>query len=912
MRAFLGFELAVVLLCGLVILFLSEVTSRFAASLHQNSIGSAASGVHVSLYWMRRSLTQPYRTWYLHDSESYSTVGLEGRLPHSVVEQGHILLPLHVFYLRLCGQWLRWAQPDLAHTLLTDDDGLMEGRHADARIPHLAIATFAAGCVILVGAPGSWLLMRALVRLLACAVHERERVARVLLPKEKYGTSLAAAAASSSTLPVATEDTEYSDDCRRNAMATKMAAPHSMHAAAALLGALLIVVVGLLPLLVLEVCTWQPWCLAGSLLVWAVYAALKNELQLHVSEAEMSDDAFDLTSPIVENGAVMCYSLKRQPSLVPLVSSVAIATLMSLTHTSCLYITPLLYLWALTSIWQHGYKRVLVKVKDSAAGGASTAAAANCAAAEADGYARVGYSCYLDKMHMNACACYASMCSVLGLLLIIAPWCWHQQPLLSFVDLFASPPLPTAADKTGAFTAKGVVETSFTGAREMQARCLSGPSPFYTCALPAANAWRLSEWFGLPWTHAAKSFTRLFTSQDEYVNRESAHWLAFVTVVATALLNAPSVLALSFYRIRKPLLSFETPVRYAAERAAHQAAQQEHVKAKQRSHHGGGGSGAAAQTSSTPSASAGNERKRATVLTCLCREEYLVKQVVLLAWMLSLSTMSCTVLFMRNGPVSGVLALPCSSLLAAVYAVVYMLRRAHTLAFCPLPSSSTTTEKSSESTRRPETGNLQQGDAPALMHHDCDDPRPLPASRWCTSAVAPSLAHAADVAWLQMIFVASVLSTGALSWAVVPSFLRQLVVGCGGACTAFCLWKLRRWVAVDLSSSIFFKSGCGASALLLLVLVAQLFPHSENRASLSGYLSVFTNKFGDMYASTGETALRAFIYQCTVACAAYMSCILYASLRIGRLSLEPEEVMLMPIEAEPTLFSKPPRAKKQQ
>ncbi|KPA74778.1 hypothetical protein ABB37_09064 [Leptomonas pyrrhocoris] len=918
MRLFLGFELVVGLLCGLAVLLCTEGPSFFlTTSLPRDTITVTSPDVHLALYWLRRSLTQPYRGWYLHDAASYDTVGVAGRLPPSVVEQGRVLLPLHVLYLRLSGEWLRWTQPDLVRRLLPNSDdgnGLADGRYADALRVQQAIATVAAGCVVLIGAPGSWCFMRAVSQLLTRAARERVRVARMQLPAS------ASSSPSSSSSPPATEDAEGARGVKGKVKAAPIqveeedATPPSVHDAAVFFGALVIVGAGLLPLLLLEVCTLQPWCLVGSLVIWAVYAVLRDELQLHPRESDMSDDPFDLASPVMQEGAVVVYPLKRQPSVVPLASYVVIATFTSLSLTSCLYITPLLFLWALTSCWQHGSRRVLVKVKASAADTASTTAVTSD---RSGGYVRVGYSSYTDKSHMNACFCCASMSSVLTVLLLTTPWWWRQQPLLAFMDLFAGPPLPTAAHQSRqnhSSSLEGLMGRSFTGAREMQARCLSGPSPSYlSCALPAANAWQLSEWFGLPWTHAAQALTQLFAIEDDYVHRESARWLEFATVVMVVLGNAASVLTLTFYRIRKPPLTFETPVRYAAERAAHQAEQHAYWEAKRLSRRGGGGrSGAsrgsapppAAPPSSTSAAADGSEGKRAKVVTCLCREEYVVKQVVLLSWMLSLAILSGTALFMRNGPASGVLALPCSSLLAAVYVVASVLRRAHPLAFCPLPSSSTTAGRKAEGTQ-------QHNDPSALTQQDGDDPRPLPASRWCTSAVAPSLVHAADVTWLQMIFVASVLSTGALSWTVIPTVVRQMVIGVGSGGVALSLWRLRRWASLDLSSSVLFTCGGVASVCLWLLLTVQLLPPSGSFASSSSHLYTFTSRFGNMHASTGEAALRAFIYQCAVACGIYVSCIIYASLRVGRLALEPEEVRLVPIESELSFFSRPAESKKQ-
>jgi hypothetical protein len=894
------FQLTVALLC-VVVVFLLGV--KGTTPLVRVGMAATTPDVHVALYWVRRTLVLPYHTWYLHHTDAYPTVPLEVRLPDAVVRQGHILFPLHVFYLRFCGQWLHWTHPQLAHKLLSDDS-TQGGELAVANGLREAMAMVAAAFVVLVGAPGSWCLARVLTQLLTRAVQERERVARAQLPAATGETRRAASAAEA-------------DQAADAALGSARGAPPSdVRAAACFLGALLIVLVGLLPLLVVEVSTLQPWCLVGSLLVWAVYAVLQDELQRHVSEAETTDDAFNLTTPLIEEDAVVFFALKKQPGLKPLVSYAVLATLMSLTLPSCLYLTLVLFLWTLTSCWQHGYKRVLVKVKSAATRGGTTAVA------DSKDLLRVGYSCYADKLYMNLCFCYASLPSVLTLLAITTPWWWCQQPLLSFIDLFASPPLPSAENMTAA--AVTVMGRSFTGARELRADCLSGLTSYYNCALPTANGWQLSEWFGLPWTRLSESLTRFFMAKDTDVARESARWLEFATVVLVVLMNGASVLVLSFYRVRKPPLSFETPLQYAAERAAHQAEQEAYWEAKKSARRGSSGGGDGSQQRPSPSTTAA-EDKRAKVVTCLCREEYVVKQAVLLCGMLALAAASCTVLILRNGPASGVASLPCSSLLAAVHAVIAVLRRTHPLAFIRSPSSGSSHIGASTQCAQPVRVSPSQQkpqkeeevyDPSALTQQDRDDPRPPAASLWCSSAVAPSLAHVADVAWLLLMATATLLSTGALSWPVVPAVLRHGVVGMCGGFTGFALWRLRRWAVADFTSSVLFAGGCVASLLLTVLLVAQLIPQTsaEGLPSLHGgirYLSVVMDRLGDVYTGTDDAALRAYVYQCAVACITYVSCAVYAALRIGRLAIEPEEVWLVPIEAELNYFSKATPPKKQ-
>lgn len=935
MRAFLFFEVTVALLCAAVVLSLSKNTLLSnAAAIHHGRHGLATTpDAHLALFWLHRSLTTPYRAWYLHDTDAYATAPLQGRLPHSAVEQGRVLLPLHVIYLRLCGQWLRWARPELTSSLrqLTGDElsSSSSGLTSQPAVTLFsalqeAVATVAACCVTLIGAPASWYFAETLARLLTRAVRERVRVARMQLPPSSEEAHLAAAAAAAEQNEFFTANLTRSTDkaaphptasthatTAAEPKTSEVATPHNVHNATVFLGALLVVVMGLLPLLVVEVGTLQPWCLVGSLLVWAVGAVLQDAQTLHTSETDMPDDAFDLSAPIVEEGPIVFYSAKQQPSLVPLVCYTVIATCMALTLHSCLHVVPLFLLWALTSCWQHGYKRVLVKMKEKASG----------LAAHGDHCTRVGYSCYADKLHMNECFCYVSVASVTTVLLLTTPWWWLKQPLLTFMDLFVSPKLPGNATADAA-TLAVLHARSFTGARELHANCLSGLTPYYTCARPTANGWRLSEWFGLPWTRVAKSLTGLFFAHDDDVDRESARWLDFPTLVLAVLANAPSVLVIAFYRVRKPPLSFETPLQYATERAAQQAEQQAYWEKKRQARSGGGAHPTPTASSSSASSSAVQERKRAKVVTCLCREEYLAKQVVLFCWMLSLAVTSGTLLFVHNGPASGVLALTCGALLAAVYAIVWVLRRAHRLAFAAWPSTTTpaaaaprlnreTMNRTSTSAEAQQPRQTEDAKDPsALTQQGCDDPRPPAASRWCTSAVAPSLAHAADVAWLLLLLLASVLSTGALTWAVVPPLARQgaLVVVGGGVGVA--LHRLRQWAQVDFTSSVLFTCGCAASLLLALILLLQLF----SSTTMSTARSVFrlTSKFGDLHSRTGDVALRTLVYQCAVAYAAYVGCVVYASLRIGRLALEPEEVSLVPIESELSFFNKPTQTKKNQ
>ncbi|KAK7201842.1 hypothetical protein NESM_000251300 [Novymonas esmeraldas] len=892
MREFFLFEAAALLLCWFALLLITEcptsaVLLRELVVSVQQALGKptlsgavleqyrvaddALPDELLALFWLRRAATQPYATWYLHSSSTYPGVDAAMRLPKSVVAEGQILYPVHVIYLYLSGLWLRLVRPDLAATLLSPQ---RQPRltNADAAELRQTLAWMGIACVVLIGAPAVWCLVSRLTSLLRCAVRERESASRLRLPADVCAAVAASAVGATTTTAAAARAAAGVKSERLAGLGAR-----ETSAVATFLGSLIVVLMGMVPLMVMEVCTMQPWCLCGSLLVWAVYWVLANELQLHASESDMTDDAFDLATPVVVEGAVQFFTMRQAPRTYPLMALSLSTTVMALASPSCLFAVPLLVLWVLSACWQHGHRRVLATMK--------VAAGARAESADRHGYVRLGYSRYCDKLWMNTCFSGATVCSACLVLLVTTPWWYHQQSVLSFMDLFASPPLPATAAASA---------LSFTGGREMVARCLRGPYTHYTCAQPTPNMWRLTEWFGMPWTGLAKSLTRLFTLDRDYVNKESPLWLKYIMIVLLVLVNGGGILVLALYRIRAPPLAFETPAQYATLRAEHDAERQAYWETRRGAARRGGrgaqppGSGSAAEPM----------KKRAVTATCVSREEYVVKQVVLVCWMLCIATTSGTVLFLRTVPSSCALTFPCSALLAAVYVLIRVLRRDLPLAFHPIAVPPPRAGGPAAAAGAAEAaGNAEAHDASALVHLDRGDPQPPAASRWCTTAVAPSLAHVADVAWLYLVFTATALGTGALTWMTVPVLLRHgvLLLLCG--CIAVSLLLLRRWARVDTTSNIFFKLGSLGNGLLALVLAAQAVPQTAASAAARQPVRL-TDFAGDVYGTADDNTLRALVYQGVAACVLYACCIVHGTLRLARLALEPEEVRLVPIEEE--------------
>ncbi|GET86148.1 hypothetical protein, unknown function [Leishmania tarentolae] len=840
----------------------------------------------LSLFWMRRAMVQPYKSWYLHSSEAYSGVPVAMRLPKDVVAEGQILYPLHVLYLYGHGVWLQWVRPDLAMKLFTPLE-VPRLTHSDLMELRNTLACVSVGCVILVGAPGAWCLARALSRLLRRAACDRERAACLHLPADVCATVTAPpkdAATASARWP----DERIID--KEKALAGVAAG--ATRNVAAFLGAFITVVTGMLPLLVMEVCTMQPWCLCGSLLVWALFFAIQNELHLHADEAHMADSSFDVVTPILVRNSVEFLGLKQEPSIWPLVALSLTATVIALAMPSCLLVTLLFFLWNLSACWQRGYRRVCVRVMLPRE--VSTPSLGH------DNYVRMGYSCYRDTFWVNRCFCCATLFSVCLVLTVTTPWWLHQQPVLTFMDLFASPPMPSPIAATkgeAAVHAMNPANLSFTGGHEMHVCCLAGPYSYYNCAQPAPNMWRLTEWLGLPWTALAKTLTWVFTVNERDIHEASPMWLNYSTITLLTLVNAGSILVLAFYRFRKPPLSFETPEAYAAQRVGgHDDARPPAPSAPQLKR----------MPASTAQGSVGGEHRREKVVTCLSREEYVVKQAVLLCWMLSASTISGTVLLLRNAPSSCVLVFPCGSLLGAAYVMICILRRERPLAFYPGPQQLEKAGgdacKMKKAAATPVASQGTQGHGfPAPMQKDDEHLRPSAASRWCTTAVAPSMAHAADVVYLYLVFAASVLGTGALTWATVPMLLRYgiLLLLCG--CAAVSLAQLRTWAQTDTTCYILVRLGSLTCFVLGLLLAAQAVPQSSASAA-AHWLVRFTDKMGDVYTHTGDNTLRLLIYQCIASCFLYTSCVVHATLRVAQLALEPEETDLAPIEEERRLL----------
>ncbi|CBZ24053.1 hypothetical protein, unknown function [Leishmania mexicana MHOM/GT/2001/U1103] len=941
MRGLILFEAAALLLCWVVLLILTEGPAttmllhdlvawaqrvlgksmvHSATLMPDRTLDNALPEELLSLFWMRRAMAQPYRSWYLHNSEAYSGVPATMRLPKDVVAEGQILYPFHVLYLYACGVWLQWMQPELAMRLLTPREQ-PRLTHSDAAELRSTLAWVSVGCVVLVGAPGAWFFAGTLSHLLRRAVCDRECASRLHLPADVCTTAAASAVLAAPPANAATASSRSPDETiigREKELAG--VATRETGDVAAFLGSLIIVLMGILPLLVVEVCTMQPWCLCGSLLVWALFFALQNELQLHVGEAQTTDASFDMSTPIVVGNGVEFCALKQEPSVCPLIALSVTVTVMSLAMPSCLFATLLFFLWSLSACWQRGYRRVLVKLK--------LPSGTRNPSVGKDGYVRMGYSCYRDTLWMNRCFCCATLFAVCLVLAVTTPWWLHQQPVLTFMDLFASPLKPSSSVATkgeAAERAIGPANLSFTGGHEMHACCLVGPYSYYNCARPTPNMWRLTEWLGFPWTSMAKALTGIFTVNQSYINEESPLWLNYIMLVLLTLANAGSIVVLTFYRVRKPPLSFETPVVYAAQRAAQRAEHQSYWAAKRAGRRDGARPPAPPalqpklESASAAQGSDGGARQRAKVVTCLSREEYVVKQVVLLCWMLSASTISGTVLFLRNAPSSCVLVFTSGSLLAAVSVVIGVLRCERPLAFHPVPQRTAiavsdawkmkgdgataaadgSKPQDADSVAAPEGG--QGHDASAAMPQDGDDARPPAASRWCTTAVAPSLAHAADVPCLYLVFTASVLSIGALTWATVPMLLRHGILLLLCCCTSVSLVPLRTWTPVDITCNIFARLGAVSCVGLGLLLAAQAVPQWSVSA-VACRLVRFTDKMGDVYTHTGDNVLRALIYQCIASCFLYACCAVHATLRVVRLALEPEEVHLVPIEEELRLF----------
>ncbi|KAG5485748.1 hypothetical protein LSCM1_07159 [Leishmania martiniquensis] len=857
----------------------------------------------LSLFWMRRAVTQPYSSWYLHNSETYRGVPMSMRLPKVVVAEGQLLYPFHVLYLYACGVWLRWVRPDLAVKLFTPHEQ-PRLKHAEAVQLRSTLAWPCVGCVVLVGGPAVWCFVGTLSRMLRHAVRERERASRIYWPADVC----AAVAASGGGAPVSENAAAASTKaCKEKAfgIATELAGVTTLETsdAAIFLGSLSILFTGIVPLFVMEMCTMQPWCLCGSLLVWAVFCVLKDELQLHAAEEHMTDAAFDLSTPVVVERGLEFFALKRQPSLCPLIALSVIVTVMSLTMPSCLFARLLFFLWSLSACWQRSHRRVLVKLQLPKRT-ADTSAISNKSV-------RIGYSCYSDTLWMARCLCCSTIFAACLVLAVTTPWWLHQQPLVAFMNLFARPPkpLPNASLKGGSVgRATEPASTSFTGGYEMHPRCLAGYYSYGSCARPTSNMWRLTVWFGLPWTTVAKTLTSIFTADRGYIDQESPLWLNYIMLLL-ALGNSGSILVLSFYRVRKPPLSFETPVWYATQRVAQLAGCR-----------GGAQSPVppASESVSGAPVSAGKRHQRAKVVTCLSREEYIVKQVVLLCWMLSVITASGTMLFLHSAPDSCVLMFPCGSLLAAVYVVIRILRCERPLAFHPMPpqpvkavcaapmrpksaapaSADDPTPHDFGSAAIPAAPQGTQSHAsPAHNQQDRDDERPPAASRWCSTAVAPSLAHAADVSWLCLVLTASVLGTGALTWMTVPTLLRHAILFLLGGCVTLSLAQLRTLSQVDTTSYIFMRLGALGSVVLGLLLAAQAVPPSS-ASTLARWLVWVTDRVGDIYTRTAENVLRSLIYQSAAACLLFACCVVHATLRLARLALEPEGVSLVPIEEE--------------
>ncbi|KAG5506877.1 hypothetical protein JIQ42_07593 [Leishmania sp. Namibia] len=924
MRGFILFEAAALLLCWIMLLILTEgptttmllhnlvawlqnvlgkqqVSSE--ALLQGRTAGDALPEESLSLFWMRRAMTQPYRSWYLHDSETYRGVPLIMRLPKGVVAEGQILYPFHVLHLYACGVWLQWVRPDLAMKLFTPHEQPRLTR-TDAIQLRSALAWVSAGCVVLVGGPAVWCLVGTLSRLLHHAVCERERASRRHLPADVC-VAVAASGVGAPTPGKAAEASAEASNEKTVDTGTEAAGATKPEASgvAIFLGSVTVLFTGVLPLFVMEMCTMQPWCLCGSLLVWAVFCVLKDELQLHAGEEQSTDAAFDLATPVVVEGDIEFFAMKREPSVCPLIALSLTCTVMSLTMPSCLFAALLFFLWGLTACWQRRHRRVLVKLK--------LPKKTTDPSVDGSGCVRIGYSCYSDTLWMNRCFGCSTLFAVCLMLGVTTPWWLHQQPVLTFMDLFASPPKPSP-------------NVSFTGGHELHPRCLAGHYSYYSCAQPTPNMWQLTEWFGLPWTTMAETLTSMFTGDRDYINQESPLWLNYIMLVLLAFANSGSILVLGFYRLRKPPLSFETPVLYAtqlAERQAFCAAKQARRRASAPSP-----VPPAPQPTSEPvsgaQVSAGRRHQRSKQVTCLSREEYVVKQVVLMCWMLSVAAASGTMLLLHNAPSSCVLMFPCGSLLAAIYVVIRVLRCGQPLAFHPIPQQSAGgvgvawmpkkgAAASAAYGRKPQDlgsaatlaawQGTQSAGSSARTQQDLDDQRPAAGSRWCTTAVAPSLAHAADVSWVYLVLTASVLGTGALTWMTVPTLMRHGSLFLLGGCAAVSLALLRAWAQVDTTSDIFLRLGALSCVVLGLLLIAQAVPQSS-ASTVACLLVRFTDLVGDMYTHTGDNAFRALIYECAASCVLYTCCAVHATLRLGRLALEPEEVCLAPIEEELGLF----------
>lgn len=936
-REFATFELTVLVLCWLSVVILTEGPTTVSAlhdlieelqtalgkvplsrdALQQSRVlGDATPEELLSLYWMRRTTMLPYRSWYLHGTHAYSSVPPAQRLPPPVIAEGQVVYPVHALYLYVCGAWLRLTRPELANSVMsTRAQPLLT--HAEAVELRQAFAWVSVACVLVVGVPGLWCLISSIAHLLRRAVSERERAARLQLPADvcesvsasAMGPTLAAGTAAAASAGAITPEAPEGRDVGPSGAARELLnfLRRETTEVATFLGALIVVILSVLPPLAMELSTLQPWCLCGSLLVWCVHLVLQNELQLHPGASLATDAAFDLTTPLVVEGAVEFFGLKRKPSLRPLVALSMLLAVMALTMTPCLYVVPVLLVWTLSACWQHGYLRVLVRVK--------VPQGARDPSADRDGYSRVGYSCYRDRLHMYSCFGNSTVLGVLLVLAVTTPFWLYQQPAMAFMDLFACP------SKTSPASVKAGVNLSslsFTGGRELHARCLSGAYNYYTCTLPTPNMWQLTEWFGMPWTDLAKSFTRVFTLDRNYVDSESPLWLDYGMVVLLVLANTTSILVLTFYRVRKPPLSFETPVEYATERAA-QRAELETYYLQKRAAARGAPAAPKSNKAHKSAAAAGDaaERKRAKIVTCVSREEYIVKQVVLVAWMLSIAALSCTLFVLQTRPSSSAMVFPCSSLLAAVYAVVHVLRREQPLAFHPMPDAE---PRQAASAGRAAAGGEGGADAAAaaqqsapvaadgaatsmLAQRDRDDPRPPAASRWCTTPAAPSMAHVADVSWLYATFAAAELGTGALTWLTMPVLLHQGIIAALGGGVAVSLALLRRWARTDTTSRSFLVLGGISCVLMVLLLIGQAVPQSDGFAAPGQPASV-TDTVGDVYSHGSENTLRMLIYQCAVAAVMYGCCLVHAALRVAGLALEPEEMRIVPVDEELSYLNK--------
>ncbi|CAD2217027.1 hypothetical protein AGDE_12571 [Angomonas deanei] len=331
---------------------------------------------YTALFWMQRSSTVSYINLYNTDEE---TSGFE-TLDSTFAEEGNVVVPFRAMYLSIFGKVLEPLNETYSVWMGYYVGKISERDESYLRRSSVVVISFSGMFACLV----CWKLVHTVSELIVNCVKQRES----LVAERNRLLKGFTAEQIQSTINVTSISTAFV--------------------------VLFLVVV---PLFVLEVTSLNPVCCSSALVGLSVIFLVRGEADIARSKEEVNE--FKTDKPIVIQGKLHFFPLKKAPSLTPFCLSAVIGVVAVLLDAGQFTNVLAVLAWIVTACVRRGNRRVLVKMVSGK-----------------DGPKNVGFSFYSDTMMMLTGMCCISAVIFGVLFCCTAPFWYGKQSWPVFAALF--------------------------------------------------------------------------------------------------------------------------------------------------------------------------------------------------------------------------------------------------------------------------------------------------------------------------------------------------------------------------------------------------------------------------------------------------------------------------------------------